>query len=324
MMSSFLLACFLLTLGLVVCQDGDLNFNFEGSGVGSGEEITTTTKAKVVETTKAPSRKTNFTTRIPDDTEVDTGSGEDGEGNVVSPTQKITVTDTDEITDEEISGSGGSGEEVKTTSAVFITTETPKETTSGKDPIVITEKATEKVEKFSTKKRVFTTKRPASTIGNDVNVVDIIGPNEVKTERPKTEKTKAPKTNKVDENSVEIINNPTTSSVDTEKTTTMSNSLRKQQEEVKRMLDKALEKTNGAAAQKSKKKQPKKKSGLNFTTGIIIGVVVGAVLAILIILFLVYRLRKKDEGSYLLEEPHYTGYAKQEPGSPTSGKEYFA
>lgn len=44
-------------------------------------------------------------------------------------------------------------------------------------------------------------------------------------------------------------------------------------------------------------------SGVNFTVAIVVGVVVGAILSILIIVFLVYRLRKKDEGSYSLDEP---------------------
>lgn len=43
--------------------------------------------------------------------------------------------------------------------------------------------------------------------------------------------------------------------------------------------------------------------GINFTVAIIVGVVVGAMLSILIIVCLVYRLRKKDEGSYCLDEP---------------------
>ena len=37
--------------------------------------------------------------------------------------------------------------------------------------------------------------------------------------------------------------------------------------------------------------------------GIICGAVAGIILIVLIIVFLVYRLRKKDEGSYALDEP---------------------
>lgn len=65
------------------------------------------------------------------------------------------------------------------------------------------------------------------------------------------------------------------------------------------------------------------KSGVNFTVGIIIGVVVGAILAILIIVFLVYRLRKKDEGSYSLDEQSSTAYLRGETDKE-KGKEYFA
>jgi MFS superfamily sulfate permease-like transporter len=37
-------------------------------------------------------------------------------------------------------------------------------------------------------------------------------------------------------------------------------------------------------------------------TGIIGGIVIGILSAILLIMFLIYRMRKKDEGSYALEE----------------------
>lgn len=39
------------------------------------------------------------------------------------------------------------------------------------------------------------------------------------------------------------------------------------------------------------------------TTAIIGGSVVGLLFAILIVMFIVYRMRKKDEGSYALDEP---------------------
>lgn len=66
-----------------------------------------------------------------------------------------------------------------------------------------------------------------------------------------------------------------------------------------------------------------KQTGVSFTLGIIIGVVVGAILAILIIVILVYRLRKKDEGSYSLDESS-TQFIR-DPDNPQKGdKEYFA
>jgi len=66
------------------------------------------------------------------------------------------------------------------------------------------------------------------------------------------------------------------------------------------------------------------KSGVGFTIGIIIGVVVGAILAILVIVFLVYRLRKKDEGSYSLDEPSSQAFIRDEKNAGGQGKEYFA
>jgi len=70
----------------------------------------------------------------------------------------------------------------------------------------------------------------------------------------------------------------------------------------------------------------KSKGGVNFTVGIIIGVVVGAVLAIVIIVFLVYRLRKKDEGSYCLDEQSSNAYMRADTNTALLGKdkEYFA
>lgn len=67
------------------------------------------------------------------------------------------------------------------------------------------------------------------------------------------------------------------------------------------------------------------KSGtVDFTVGIIVGVVVGAILAILVIVFLVYRLRKKDEGSYSLDEQSSQAFIRDEKANPGQGKEYFA
>ena len=64
-------------------------------------------------------------------------------------------------------------------------------------------------------------------------------------------------------------------------------------------------------------------AGINFTLGIIIGVVVGAVLAILVIIFLVYRLRKKDEGSYSLEEQSTQAFITND-GPQKTEKEVYA
>jgi len=69
-------------------------------------------------------------------------------------------------------------------------------------------------------------------------------------------------------------------------------------------------------------------SGVNFTVAIIVGVVVGAILSILIIVFLVYRLRKKDEGSYSLDEQSSAMLRADTDSPPPKGKqqqqqEYF-
>ncbi|XGW32555.1 hypothetical protein V3C99_017256 [Haemonchus contortus] len=53
------------------------------------------------------------------------------------------------------------------------------------------------------------------------------------------------------------------------------------------------------------------------------GTVVGLLTAILLVMFIVYRMRKKDEGSYALEEPKprpYSGYAY----TKASTKEFYA
>jgi len=66
-------------------------------------------------------------------------------------------------------------------------------------------------------------------------------------------------------------------------------------------------------------------SGVNFTVAIIVGVVVGAILSILIIVFLVYRLRKKDEGSYSLDEQSSAMLRADTDSPPPKGKEeYYA
>ncbi|XP_026676249.1 syndecan [Diaphorina citri] len=52
------------------------------------------------------------------------------------------------------------------------------------------------------------------------------------------------------------------------------------------------------------------------------GAVVGLLCAILVVMFIVYRMRKKDEGSYALEEP------KRSPASNSymknSNREFYA
>jgi len=76
-------------------------------------------------------------------------------------------------------------------------------------------------------------------------------------------------------------------------------------------------------AQKQNGADEKKKGGkMNFTVGIAIGVGIGAILAVTIILLLVYRIRKKDSGSYLLDEQ--SSQKSMLSGEDYKGKEYFA
>lgn len=59
-----------------------------------------------------------------------------------------------------------------------------------------------------------------------------------------------------------------------------------------------------------------------FSTAVIGGAVVGLLCAILVVMFIVYRMRKKDEGSYSLGEP------KPSPNANTynrgNEKEFYA
>jgi len=78
-----------------------------------------------------------------------------------------------------------------------------------------------------------------------------------------------------------------------------------------------------AAHLNGKHHKPHPKSGkINFSIGIAIGVAVGAVLAVAIILFLVYRIRKKDSGSYILDE--HSSQQSMLRNEDTKSKEYFA
>lgn len=63
-------------------------------------------------------------------------------------------------------------------------------------------------------------------------------------------------------------------------------------------------------------------SNKSFYSGIIGGVVIGMLCAILLVMFIIYRMRKKDEGSYALEE----GPRKSPSHAYTrvSSREFFA
>lgn len=54
------------------------------------------------------------------------------------------------------------------------------------------------------------------------------------------------------------------------------------------------------------------------------GAVVGLLCAILLVMFIVYRMRKKDEGSYILDEPTKRTLAVGNPYAKTPNKEFYA
>lgn len=86
--------------------------------------------------------------------------------------------------------------------------------------------------------------------------------------------------------------------------------------------DPTADPNNKVESGKTKSGANQPSGGVKFEIGIIIGVVVGAVLAILVIVFLVYRLRKKDEGSYSLDEQSSQAFIRDDKTG--QGKEYYA
>jgi len=139
----------------------------------------------------------------------------------------------------------------------------------------------------------------------EVEVID------VKTVKPTAKPTK---TESKSDPTVVVIHEETKAPT---KTTTLGNEV-----EIKRESTEDPSNTVGAS---TGEQDDEKKSGVNFTVGIIVGVVVGAILAILVIVFLVYRLRKKDEGSYSLDEQSSQAFIRDEKnGGGGQGKEYFA
>jgi hypothetical protein len=60
---------------------------------------------------------------------------------------------------------------------------------------------------------------------------------------------------------------------------------------------------------------------LSLFLAVIFGAVSGLIFAVMVVMFIVYRMRKKDEGSYALEEPKTSptiGYTK------SRDREFFA
>lgn len=137
------------------------------------------------------------------------------------------------------------------------------------------------------------------------------------TEKPKKTATKSTKTKSKVSSTVVDINTGDTTVKPRKKTTTKESN---DPDDVEKPTVDPRNDLQRATAQNNDDVE----TGVNFTVGIIIGVVVGAILAILVIVFLVYRLRKKDEGSYSLDEPSSQAFIRDEKSNPGQGKEYFA
>lgn len=54
-------------------------------------------------------------------------------------------------------------------------------------------------------------------------------------------------------------------------------------------------------------------TSVSFSTAVIVGGVVGALFAAFLVTLLIYRMKKKDEGSYTLEEPKQASVTYQKP-----------
>lgn len=152
---------------------------------------------------------------------------------------------------------------------------------------------------------------------NDSNVPSIIV---ITTEKPKKTVTKEKIKSKAS-STVMVINNGDTTEKPRKKTTTKENN---DPLDAKKPTVDPRNDVRRATIDDGGSNDNDVETGVNFTVGIIIGVVVGAILAILVIVFLVYRLRKKDEGSYSLDEPSSQAFIRDEKSNPGQGKEYFA
>ena len=292
----------LLIFGVVVCQNGEFNPAIEGSGSGdwdSGSTVNTTVITKV-------------TTNGLEDVAVDSGSGGDTDFHVskpstpVSTTAEFTMTTRPTTIDQEDgSGSGSISGEGPTTDPPTVkitkniaTAKTKVENIVGGDTTLLRTTMSNKIIDSKTAKK-------GSTIAPSY-----VSSKEAETRKPPTTTTTIGTDPVTD---IEVIYSPTASP---------GRSTAKRSSTMANVIDDPTEDPSligNTAKSSGNRSQP----AISFTTVIIIGVVVGALLAVLVILLLVYRLRKKDEGSYSLDEP-ITGYTKQEPGSPISGKEYLA
>lgn len=256
----------------------------EGQGSGQGSVISPTSKAS------QPTDATNDSGSGDDDEDFNNGSGK-------KPTSESTVEPT---TDDE--GSGGSGSGDYTTTAVPKTDESMAATdnTTDNTDLYIIEVPTDKG-----------TPEPM-TYGKTTRITDSVEPS-----------TQSPTVMTVH---VVTTESPTQSQATEEKTTRaipVQETTTKARETTVRMTGKAPRttvspktepnptKATTPAAKKTTidvnafaQNDDDDKEGFTLTTEVIAGVVGCALLALLLIAFLMYRLKKRDEGSYLLDDQY--------------------
>ena len=267
--------------GVVVVALVSLAYALLCEGFGSGDFIVITPTSKA----SPPTDATN-----------DSGSGDDdedyGNGSGSMPTRVSTVGPTTD--DEGSGGSGSGGYNVATTNMPKRVDSTMATTNTD---LYIMESTTEKVKTVpmtDDKTTLITDSMDPSTPSPTVVIVNV-----VTTETPTqpTEKTTPAivrETTQVQETTVRTTSEgpkttvePKTEGAPTEATT-----------------QKAEEKqtTNDVNAYAVKKGE--EEEGFTLTTEVIAGVVGCALLALLLIAFLMYRLKKRDEGSYLLDDQY--------------------
>lgn len=289
----------LLIFGAVVCQNGDLNPLVEGSGSGEvdgGSTMSTTPVTKVI-------------TRKPEDTIIEAGSGDDEDGKIImttKPNATVLTMSTRPIDGEGSGDVSGDGNEMVVTEPTMPAI-TWRIKTQGFDTSSRNVPSSENTNEIKT--------NPGSektTLKFQTTESTYVASTKAEGKKPSTKATTMAKDPMTD---VEIIHSPTSKAERRTKMEATSTS-----NVIVNPTEDPLLAGNTA---KSRGRDSGSKVAISFTTGIIIGVIVGVLLAVIVILLLVYRLRKKDEGSYSLEEP-ITGYVKQDQGSAISDKEYFA
>ena len=285
--------------GSGIDDEDDEDYTSSGSGVHSTTETPTTereTTTKKQETTTEATTTTKQYVTTTDDEDKDEYSGDDysgmsGSGTTLPPTTRdggndwepkspsntdlyteaTSTTDntliiekmtTPEYTSSSIELKTDSTTVPKAATTVKKMTTTPSQFRTQKTTVKVTSKWIE-----STTESAKTTLKPEVT--TEDNIVNI-----------KSGKRPKPSTRQPGDNSPSKPQVRTTKVVHTLKETT-----------------KPTESGPGVMANKGKKKE-----GFTLTTEVIAGVVGCALLALLLIAFLMYRLKKRDEGSYLLDE----------------------